>query len=48
MRVSVERFYEAYVERRRRKLEGKQAARWDYWGLKSQPWLEKAAGYSRG
>jgi len=30
MRMRVERFYEAYVERRRRKLERKQAARWDY------------------
>jgi len=48
MRTRVERFYEAYVERRGRKLERKQAARWDYWGLKSQPWLEEAARYSKG
>ena len=48
MRMRVERFYEAYVERRRRKLGGNQAARWDYWGLKGQPWLEKAARYSGG
>jgi hypothetical protein len=45
MRMRVERFY---VERRRRRLERKQAARWDYWGLKSQPWLERVARYSKG